>query len=500
MTGQTTGLVRRVVAAVATLVFAVPLLPGTSWTSVPVDPALDLGAYALVRVDPGASGAVAAKARSAGAGDVVALDAIDVVIARLSADALRALRTDPRVAFIAADAVVTTAGKRDRFESAAGEPSPGVEVIDAPEAWKAATGKGITVALMDTGVARHPDLESSVLARFDFVNDGATQPDPSGHGTFVAGLIAAHGKDFKGVAPDAKLISLRVLDGNGNGSMHSVLAAFDWLLHNRARYGIRVLNLSFGAPQSVSYHRELLAGVVESAWFAGVVVVTAAGNDGPATGTVSSPGTDPFVVTAGSLADQGTAERGDDRVSVFSGRGPTKDGFEKPDVLAPGEHVVSLRVPGTELDRRSRSDLRSESRADSAASLYGRLTGTSASSAMVAGVAALVLEAHRSYTPTKVKGAIVAGARKVTASKVPSADADAALDTKPARVNEKLVPSAVLMRLLETSGEVLGEGVSWEGVSWEGVSWESVSWEGVSWESVSWEAVSWESVTWEAVP
>jgi serine protease AprX len=495
MTGQTTGLVRRVVAAVATLLFAVPLLPGTSWTSVPVDPALDLGAYALVRVDPGASNTVAATARSAGASDVTALDAIDFVTARLSAEALRALRTDPRVAFIAADAVVTTAGKRDRFENAAAQPSPGVEVIDAPQAWKTATGKGITVALMDTGVARHPDLDGSVLARLDFVKDGATQPDPSGHGTFVAGLIAAHGKDFKGVAPDAKLISLRVLDGNGNGSMHSILAAFDWLLHNRAKYGIRVLNLSFGAPQSVSYHRELLAGVVESAWFAGVAVVTAAGNDGPAMGTVSSPGTDPFVLTAGSLADQGTAESRDDRLSVFSGRGPTRDGFEKPDVLAPGEHVVSLRVPGTELDRRSRSD----SRSDSADSLYGRLTGTSASSAMVAGVAALVLQAHRSYTPTNVKGAIVAGARKVTASRVASVDADAALDTKPARVNERLIPSAVLIRLLEASGQVLGEGVSWEGVSWEGISWESVSWEGISWESVSWEAVSWESVSWETV-
>jgi subtilisin family serine protease len=495
MTGQTNRLGRRVVAAVATLFLAIPVLPGTSWTSVPVDPALDLSAYALVRVDSGASRAVAAKARSAGAGDVVALEAIDVVIGRLSNDALRALRTDPRVAFIAADAVLTAAGKGDHFEKGGGQQSPGVAVIDAPGAWPIATGKGITVALMDTGVARHPDLDGSVLARLDFVKDGARQPDPSGHGTFVAGLIAGHGKEFKGVAPDAKLISLRVLDGNGNGSMHSVLAAFDWLLDNRVRYGIRVLNLSFGARQSVSYHRELLAGVVESAHFAGVVVVSAAGNDGPATGTVSSPGTDPFVVTAGSLADQGTAERGDDRVSVFSGRGPTRDGFEKPDVLAPGEHVVSLRVPGTELDRRSRSESQ-----DSTDSLYGRLTGTSASSAMVAGVAALVLEAHRSYTPTKVKGAIVGGARKVTASKTPAADADTALNVKPARVNERLIPSAVLIGILEKSGQLLGAGVSWEGISWEGISWESVSWEGVSWESVSWEAVSWESVSWEAVP
>ena len=115
---------------------------------------------------------------------------------------------------------------------------------------------------MDTGIAEHPDLAGSVIARVDFVNDRATLLDPSGHGTFVAGLIAAHGDTFKGVAPDAKLISLRVLDQNGKGTMRSVLAAFDWLLQNRTTMGIKVLNLSFGAPQRSSYHRELLAGVV----------------------------------------------------------------------------------------------------------------------------------------------------------------------------------------------------------------------------------------------
>src|SRR2546428_104155 len=117
-----------------------------------------------------------------------------------------------------------------------------------------------------------PDLEGSVVARLDFVNDGSTRQDPSGHGTFVAGLIAAHGETFKGVAPDAKLISLRVLDQKGTGTMHGVLGAFDWLLHNRTTMHIKVLNLPFGAPQRSSYHRSLLAGVVESAWFAGIAV------------------------------------------------------------------------------------------------------------------------------------------------------------------------------------------------------------------------------------
>jgi serine protease AprX len=472
-------------AAVFALALVFTALPGTNWTA-PTDPGLVAGDYALVQVAHGAANAVAAKATAAGATDVAALDTIDVVTARLSADALRALQRDPRVAFLGADAIVTAAGGGVKYEKPTSKPITWVDAINAKKAWALSTGRGVTVALMDTGVAEHPDLAGSVLARVDFVQDGETQLDPSGHGTFVAGLIAAHGTTFKGVAPDSKLVSLRVLDRNGTGSMHAVLAAFDWLLRNRATYGIRVLNLSFGAPQTGSYQTSLLAGLVESAWFAGLVVTAAAGNDGPAAGTVASPGADPFVVTVGSIADQGTASWDDDRLSNFSGRGPTKDGFAKPDILAPGEHVVSLRVPGSELDNGTTSD-----------SLYARLTGTSASTAMVAGVAALVLQVRSDLTATKVKGAIVTGSRKIGGTPTPAANAAAALGAKPAKVNVGLVPSAVLLTVLQKSGQ-LGSGVDWTGVSWEGISWESVTWEGVTWESVSWESVTWEGVGWEA--
>jgi serine protease AprX len=342
---------------------------------------------------------------------------------------------------------------------------------------------------MDTGIAEHPDLDGSVVARVDFVNDGATALDPSGHGTFVAGLIAAHGPTFKGVAPDAKLVSLRVLGQKGYGTMHSVLAAFDWLLRNRTTMRIKVLNLSFGAPQKSSYHRSLLAGVVESAWFAGVTVVAAAGNDGPAHGTVAMPGADPFVITVGSFADQGTVATNDDRESLFSSRGPTKDGFAKPDVLAPGEHIVSLRIPGAALDHER----------SAASGSYARLTGTSASTAMVAGAAADILEAHNSYSATQVKGALIASGRRIVGTRTPGLDVDDALTVRPARVNVGLVPSLVLLRLLAASGQVLGTDITWEGISWEGISWEAVSWEGVAWESVSWEGVTWDGVTWDSV-
>jgi serine protease AprX len=500
MKGQMGDSARRLLAAFLAAALLFTALPGTSWTA-HTDSDLAVGDYALIQVAHGTASAVAAKASAAGATNVASLDMLDMVTARVSADALRALQTDWRVSRLSSDAVVAAAGKHEHYERHIGRPSPGLAVIDADEAWDTATGRGVTVVLMDTGIAAHPDLEGSVLARLDFVHDGSTLLDPSGHGTFVAGLIAAHGRNFKGVAPDAKLISLRVLDQNGTGTMHGVLAAFDWLLRNQASNNIKVLNLSFGAPQRSSYHRELLAGVVESAWFAGVTVIAAAGNDGPANGTVAMPGADPFVVTVGSFADQGTRPRHDDRESTFSSRGPTRDGFAKPDLLAPGEHVVSLRVPGAELEREvARSYARALDIAeDLPAGPYARLTGTSASTAMTAGAAALVLEANRHYSPTQVKGALIAGGRRIAATRTPGLDVDDALTARPARVNEGLLPSRVLLRLLAENGDVFGPGIDWEGISWEGISWESISWEGVAWEAVSWEGVTWDGVTWDSV-
>jgi serine protease AprX len=477
MTGKMGGSAGRLSAAFFALALLVAGLPGTNWTAAPTDPDLTAGDYALVQVAHGTASEVAVKAAAAGATDVAALDNLDLVTARLSADALRALQSDSRVAYLAADAVVSASGRDEHFERGNARPSPGVGVVDAEQAWSRATGRGITVAVMDTGIAEHPDLDGSALL------------DPSGHGTFVAGLIAAHGRTFKGVAPDAKLVSLRVLDQEGNGTMHAVLAAFDWLLKNRTAMHIKVLNLSFGAPQRSSYHRELLAGVVESVWFAGITVVAAAGNDGPAAGTVAMPGADPFVITVGSFADQGTVALNDDRESVFSSRGPTRDGFAKPDVLAPGEHIVSLRVPGTALDR--------EAAKAAPAGPYARLTGTSASTAMATGAAADVLEEHRGYSATQVKGALIAGGRRIAGTRTPGLDVDDALTARPARVNAGLLPSLVLLRLLAANGNVLGADIAWEGISWEGISWEAVSWEGVAWEAVSWEGVTWDSVSWE---
>ncbi len=351
-------------------------------------------------------------------------------------------------------------------------------------------GDGITVAIMDTGIAIVPDLQGKVRARIDFVHDGNPLADPGGHGTFIAGLIAANG-GMKGVALNASLVSLRVLDANGRGTLSGVVAAFNWVLQQGQSTKVDVLNLSWGAPHATSYQKDILSALVEAAWFSGVTVVAASGNEGPTAGSITSPASDPFVVSVGSYNDFGTTSTLDDVFSSFTGRGPTLDGFLKPDVLAPGEHVTSLRAPGVTYVGADGLPVGLPT------DLYIHMTGTSASAAYVSGVAALVTAARWRYSPTQVKGALVASTRAILGSTAGAVDAASALVRTPASVNVGLVPSQLLLAALTTLHRLKVHGVTWEGVTWDGITWESVSWESISWETVSWETVTWEGVTWE---
>jgi serine protease AprX len=490
------------------LVFA--LLIGTAWTgraSVArqgVDPALHAGDVALIQVAADTAWTVAADLTSAGATDVTAFDSVNVVSARLNRQALATIATDRSVLRATTDARVAAVGggrnskDLDKVGSASTKDSIGIAAINAADAWSLTTGAGVVVALMDTGISAHPDLPSGkVIGRVDLANDGALGLDPAGHGTHLAGIIAGHGATFRGVAPDALLVDIRVLDESGEGTLRNVVAGFDWLLKNRAALRIRVLNLSFGTTQTSSYHTDLLSALAESAWFAGVTVVAAAGNDGADRGTISTPGTDPFIITAGSFDDQGTPSEQDDRESAFSSRGPTMDGFTKPDVLAPGRRVVSLRAAGSQIAPVVTGHGAAQG-GTSANSLYTRMSGTSVSSAMVSGVAALVLSFHASYTPTNTKGAILAFGRGITGTPTRAVTAPSAVSALPRVVNSQLLPSRLLMTALQKSG-LVGSGTTWEGVTWEGVTWERVMWETVTWEGVSWESVSWEGVAWEQV-
>lgn len=501
---------QRLVAVVLAAVMLVPSF-GTSWTvrqpsvhSTVIDPSLSAGEVALVHTTAGHAGALSLLLTNLGATEVQAETAIDVVIARLSPAALTAVKSDPNVTLATSDTRIVMTSDPEPDLDTVGDPNPadsaGPSAINAPFAWPSSTGMGITVALMDSGIAEHPDLFGKVKTRVNFVNDGAVLLDPAGHGTHIAGIVAANGSGMKGVAPDARLVSIRVLDAFGNGQLSGVVKAFGWLLRNKNLQTIDILNISWGAPQATTYHKDLLSALVESAWFAGITVVVAAGNGGPGALTVTSPASDPFVVTVGSFDDQGTAYGSDDIESSFSSRGATLDGFAKPDVLAPGRHVVSLKASGAYNALTKPGNLRSKSLF--AVPEYIRMSGTSAAAGFVSGVAALVESAHRGYTPTQTKGAIVGSGRAIAGASAPAVDASVAIDATHG-VNAGLKPSKLLIDMLAKGGVrltgVTWEGVTWDGVTWEGVTWENIKWDSVSWETVSWETVSWETVTWEGV-
>ena len=287
------------------------------------------------------------------------------------------------------------------------------------------TGAGIGVAVIDSGVTTwHDDLTSRSSAQYpygdqrvsafvDFVNGALTPYDDNGHGTHVAGLIAGNGYDSNGqkggVAPDANLVSLKVLDANGVGSISNVIAALEWVLANHAAYNIRVVNLSVGAAIRESYWTDPLTLAAKAVVDAGVVVVSAAGNFGrnaaglPQYGGINAPGNAPWVLTVGASSTNGTIARLDDTMASFSSRGPTYlDWSAKPDLVAPGVGLVSLADASSTFYSTNAQYLVSGSIL-TAFQPYLSLSGTSMAAPIVSGTVALMLQANPSLTPNAVK-------------------------------------------------------------------------------------------------
>ena len=254
------------------------------------------------------------------------------------------------------------------------------------------TGAGIGVAVIDSGIsAFHPDLFLRIAGFKDYVNGHDNAPyDDYGHGSHVAGLIGGSGaaglltgagQNYRGIAPAAHFVGLKVLNANGAGRVSDVIAALDWCVANKARYNLRVVNLSLAASVVSSATTDPLCQAAERAVDAGLVVVASSGNIGGAYGTVGAPGNDPKVITVGASNTRGTTVRGDDAVTSFSGRGPTRFDIQmKPDLVAPGNDIISLRVPGATLDTVFPAQTRVAT-----TPYYSRLTGTSMSAALVAG-------------------------------------------------------------------------------------------------------------------
>lgn len=286
------------------------------------------------------------------------------------------------------------------------------------------TGAGIGVAVIDAGVTDwHDDLTPGassqhlnaqrVAAFVDFADGGTSPIDEQGHGTHVAGIIAGNGYDsfgqHAGIAPDASLVALKVLDGSGQGTVSHVIAALDWVLANHTRYNVRVVNLSVGAGISESYWSDPLTLAAKRVVDAGIVVVTAVGNHGTNAGGgaqyggITAPGNAPWVITVGASSTTGTVDRGDDTIAGFSSRGPTYlDWSAKPDLVAPGHGTISLADPYTTFFE-SQADFLVAGARDTAYKPYLSLSGTSMAAPVVAGTAALMLQANPSLTPNAVK-------------------------------------------------------------------------------------------------
>lgn len=277
------------------------------------------------------------------------------------------------------------------------------------------TGRGVGVAVIDSGVARHRDLRSRIVASVDFTGEG--RHDGYGHGTHVAGIIAGDGDaGYAGMAPGAHLVSLRVLREDGSGETSDVINAIDWAIAHRAQYRLGVINLSLGHPVLESYLDDPLCQAVQRAVDAGIVVVAAAGNVGrtpdgrPVVGGIISPGNAPGALTVGALNTFGTPQRSDDRMAGYSSRGPTAvDGLLKPDLAAPGTRVISTAAPGSYLASAYPERVVS----GQGATAYMELSGTSMSAAVVSGSVALLLEARPGLTAAEVKLALQLSSSRV---------------------------------------------------------------------------------------
>ena len=251
-------------------------------------------------------------------------------------------------------------------------------------------GNGITVAVIDTGVAPHNDLvkpTNRIVGFMDYVKNKEETYDDNGHGTHVAGIIAGNGYSsrgkYVGVAPKVNILSLKALDENGGGSTSDIIAALSYCMEMKNKYNIKIINLSLGTPANNNPAKDPLVKAVEKCVKAGLIVVTAAGNSGPNAKTILSPGISRDAITVGAADDKRTPSPDDDTIAPFSSRGPTPEGYQKPDLVAPGVNINSI----------------SNSKMDS----YTSLSGTSMATPLVSGSLALLMNKYGDLSPVEYK-------------------------------------------------------------------------------------------------
>lgn len=440
----------------------------------------------IVQATPGADPAQAV--RAAGGSVRMELGIIRAVAADVPGDRLAALAGNRDVSWISLDA---PAGASDRPDGASGKddagrrgrggsddpPSVFPQEISADAAWAAGDrGQGVAVAVVDTGIANSADFGSPRRIVATVTRDGSRR-DGYGHGTAVAGLVAGNGAasdgTYTGVAPAADLVNVKVGDTRGAASLSDVINGLQWVLENKDRFNIRVVNLSLTSTVPQRYTTDPLDAAVELLTFRGILVVAAAGNDGTAAAAVDyAPANDPFVLTVGAVDDMGTVQTGDDAVAPWSSRGTTQDGFAKPDVYTPGRRLVSVLSPGSVLAQQSPANI--------VDGRYLRLSGTSMAAAVASGAAALVIQAHPDWTPAQVKAALVSGATPLASdASAPLVQVDRALAATPAAdASQDIQPNELL---LQAAGFTDPASITWGSITWGSITWGSIRWGSIRW-------------------
>ena len=277
------------------------------------------------------------------------------------------------------------------------------ESINAAYAYRQGlTGRGITIAILDTGVASVADLtlpNNRILAFKDIVNGKSTPYDDNGHGTHVAGIAGGNGLrsngKYMGIAPECNIVAVKVLDKYGRGNSADALAGIQWVLDNKEKYNIRIANLSVGTPES--NNKDPLVRAVEILWDNGIVVNVAAGNNGPKPSTITSPGISRKIITVGAVDDHKEVHIWGNNLVNFSGRGPTSECIIKPDIVAPGSNIVSCLTPTPIKSEQSDTEIKVIQKH------YMELSGTSMATPIVSGAIALLLQKHPDLKPDDVK-------------------------------------------------------------------------------------------------
>lgn len=540
---------------------AVPVLLAALLVALSVSAALRLpGAPSYAVIVRSTAGSVARAERlveSLGGQVDLELGIINGFSATVPISSLVRLATSPLIWQVTPDAPIHMNGLTSYGYDTGDDGSPILvaKAVMANAAWtKGFTGKGIDVALIDTGVVPLPELAGRVINGPDLSPesqfDATRYMDTYGHGTFMAGLIAgrdpslAAGKtpgdsNYTGIAPDARIINIKVSTYNGASDISQILAAIDWVVQHKNSDGlnIRVLNLSFGTDGVQDYRLDPLTYAAEVAWRAGIVVVAAAGNQGFGNQRLNNPAYDPFVIAVGADDMRGDAGVKNDVVPDFSARGTiTRD----VDVVAPGRSVISLRAAGSYLDTNH-----PEGRVGT--KLF-RGSGTSESAAVTSGAVALLLQARPSLTPDQVKYLLRKSAVDLPREDDPTAQGEGLIhldktltDPVPAtsaatqifepatgtgsldasRGSQRLTDNGVVLNgEMDIFGQAFSStdwaqsaanGTSWAGGSWMGrqmaggtwttdaygrTSWTGSSWTGSSWTGSSWTGSSWTGSSW----